>query len=94
MALRSWWSWLRRAPAPAIDAALALGLAVAVTVAIRVAPEQGAGRAPGAYTLGLTVAALGYLTTTSWARETAQRAAQLLTERDSESADRASNRAR
>jgi class 3 adenylate cyclase len=45
-------------PAPVIDATLALGLAVAVTVAIRVAPEQGAGRAPGAYTLGPTVAAL------------------------------------
>jgi class 3 adenylate cyclase len=58
MAVRSWWSRLRRAPAPAIDAALALGLAVAVTVAIRVAPEQGMGRAPGAYSLGLTVAAL------------------------------------
>jgi class 3 adenylate cyclase len=56
MALRSWWSRLRRLPAPAIDAALALGLAVAVTVAIRVAPSPG--RAPGAYTLGLTVAAL------------------------------------
>jgi class 3 adenylate cyclase len=45
-------------PAPVVDATLALGLGVAVTVAIRVAPEQGAGRAPGAYTLGLTVAAL------------------------------------
>ena len=58
MALRSWWSRLRRLPAPVIDAALALGLAVAVTVAIRVAPLQGGGRAPGAYSLGLTVAAL------------------------------------
>jgi class 3 adenylate cyclase len=58
MAVRSWWSRLRRAPAPAIDAALALGLAVAVTVAIRVAPEQGMGRAPGAYSLGLIVASL------------------------------------
>jgi hypothetical protein len=58
MALRSWWSRLRRAPAPVIDAALALGLAVAVTVAIRVASEQGAGRPVGAYTLGVTVAAL------------------------------------
>jgi len=41
-----------------IDAALALGLAVAVTVAVRVAPTQGAGRAPGAYSLGIAVAAL------------------------------------
>ena len=58
MAVRSWWSRRRQLPLPVIDAALALGLAVAVTVAIRVAPEQGSGRAPGAYTLGLTVAAL------------------------------------
>jgi class 3 adenylate cyclase len=57
MALRSWWSRLRRLPAPVIDAALALGLAVAVTIAIRVAPAQG-GRTPGAYSLGLAVAAL------------------------------------
>jgi adenylate cyclase len=41
-----------------VDAVLALGLAVAVTIAIRVAPEHGVWRAPGAYTLGLTVAAL------------------------------------
>jgi class 3 adenylate cyclase len=58
MAVRSWWSRLRRLPLPVIDAVLALGLAVAVTIAIRVAPEQGIGHAPGAYTLGLTVAAL------------------------------------
>ena len=58
MVLRSWSSRLRQLPPPLIDAALALGLAVAVTIAIRVAPEQGMGRAPGAYTLGLTVAAL------------------------------------
>ena len=58
MVLRSWSSRLRQLPPPVIDAALALGLAVAVTIAIRVAPEQGMGRAPGAYTLGLTVAAL------------------------------------
>jgi class 3 adenylate cyclase len=58
MALRSWWSRLRRLPAPVIDAALALGLAVAVTIAIRVAPAQGGGRTPGAYSLGLAVAAL------------------------------------
>ena len=58
MVWRSWWSRLRRLPAPVVDAALALGLAVAVTIAIRVAPLQGAGRAPGAYSLGLAVAAL------------------------------------
>ncbi len=45
-------------PAPVVDAGLALALAVAVTAAIDVAPTQGGGRAPGAYTLGLTVAAL------------------------------------
>jgi class 3 adenylate cyclase len=58
MVWRSWWSRLRRLPAPVVDAALALGLAVAVTIAIRVAPVQGVGRAPGAYSLGLMVAAL------------------------------------
>jgi class 3 adenylate cyclase len=58
MGWRSWWSRLRRLPLPVIDAALALGLAVAVTVAIRGAPTQGGGRAPGAYSLGLAVAAL------------------------------------
>ena len=58
MVWRSWWSRLRRLPAPVVDAALALGLAVAVTIAIRVAPVQGVGRAPGAYSLGLIVAAL------------------------------------
>jgi class 3 adenylate cyclase len=41
-----------------VDATLVLGLAVAVTIAIRVAPEQGGGRAPGAYSLGLLMAAL------------------------------------
>jgi class 3 adenylate cyclase len=58
MVWRSWWSRLRQLPLPVIDAALALGLAVAVTIAIRVAPTQGSGRTPGAYSLGLTVAAL------------------------------------
>ena len=58
MVWKSWWSRLRRLPLPVIDAALALGLAVAVTIAIRVAPTQGAGRTPGAYSLGLVVAAL------------------------------------
>jgi class 3 adenylate cyclase len=58
MAGTSWWSRLRRVPAPVVDAGLALALAVAVTAAIDVASDQGVGRAPGAYSLGLTVAAL------------------------------------
>jgi class 3 adenylate cyclase len=58
MAGTSWWSWLRQVPAPVVDAALALALAVAVTAAIDVASTRGDGRAPGAYTLGLAVAAL------------------------------------
>jgi adenylate cyclase len=58
MMRRSWWSRLRRVPAPVVDAALALGLAVAVTIAIRVAPAEGGERTLGAYTLGLTMAAL------------------------------------
>jgi hypothetical protein len=58
MAGTSWWSRLRQVPAPVVDAGLALALAVAVTAAIDVASTHGDGRAPGAYTLGLTVAAL------------------------------------
>jgi class 3 adenylate cyclase len=58
MAGTSWWSRLRRVPAPVVDAGLALALAVAVTAAIDVASDRGVGRAPGAYTLGLTVATL------------------------------------
>jgi hypothetical protein len=58
MAGTSWWSRLRRVPAPVVDAGLALALAVAVTAAIDVASTRGDGRAPGAYTLGLAVAAL------------------------------------
>ncbi len=58
MAGTSWWSRLRRVPAPVVDAGLDLALAVAVTAAIDVASDQGVGRAPGAYTLGLTMAAL------------------------------------
>ena len=58
MAGTSWWSRLRQVPAPVVDAGLALALAVAVTAAIDVASTRGDGRAPGAYTLGLTVAAL------------------------------------
>jgi len=58
MAGTSWWSRLRRMPAPVVDAGLALALAVAVTVAISVAPEQGGRPAEGAYTLGLMFAVL------------------------------------
>jgi hypothetical protein len=58
MAGTSWWSRRRQVPAPVVDAGLALALAVAVTAAIDVASTHGDGRAPGAYTLGLTVAAL------------------------------------
>jgi class 3 adenylate cyclase len=58
MAGTSWWSRLRQVPAPVVDAGLALALAVAVTAAIDVASTRGDGRAPGAYTLGLAVAAL------------------------------------
>jgi class 3 adenylate cyclase len=53
------WSRLRRLPAPVVDVGLALALAVAVCAAIDVADGPGTGgRTPGAYTLGLTVAAL------------------------------------
>ena len=53
------WSRLRRLPAPVVDVGLALALAVAVGAAIDVADGPGTGgRTPGAYTLGLTVAAL------------------------------------
>jgi class 3 adenylate cyclase len=50
--------WLRRVPAPVVDAGLAVALAVAVTIGIRVAP--GPGRQPDAfaYACGLTIAAL------------------------------------
>jgi class 3 adenylate cyclase len=59
MAGMSVWSRLRRLPAPVVDVGLALALAVAVCAAIDVADGPGAGgRTPGAYTLGLTVAAL------------------------------------
>jgi class 3 adenylate cyclase len=58
MAGTSWWSRLRQVPAPVVDAGLALALAVAVTAAIDVASTRGDGRVPGAYTLGLVVAAL------------------------------------
>jgi class 3 adenylate cyclase len=59
MAGMSAWSRLRRLPAPVVDVGLALALAVAVCAAIDVADGPGTGgRTPGAYTLGLTVAAL------------------------------------
>jgi class 3 adenylate cyclase len=54
----SWWSRLRRLPAPAVDAGLALALAVAVTVAIGVGPAQGRPPDALAYLLGPTLGAL------------------------------------
>jgi class 3 adenylate cyclase len=54
----SWWSRLRRLPAPAVDAGLALALAVAVTVAITVGPAQGRPPDAVAYLLGPTLGAL------------------------------------
>ena len=58
MAGKSLGSKLRRLPAPVVDVGLALALAVAVCAAIDVADGPGTARAPGAYILGLTVAAL------------------------------------
>jgi class 3 adenylate cyclase len=49
---------LRRSPAPLVDAALALAVAAAVVVAILVSPDTGGRRNPGAYVVGLTIAAL------------------------------------
>jgi class 3 adenylate cyclase len=54
----SWWSRLRRLPAPVVDAGLALAVAVAVTVAITVGPEQGRSPDVYAYLLGPTLGAL------------------------------------
>jgi class 3 adenylate cyclase len=54
----SWWSRLRRLPAPAVDAGLALALAAAVTVAIGVGPAQGRPPDAVAYLLGPTLGAL------------------------------------
>src|ERR671912_2932718 len=58
MALTSWWSRLRRLPAPVVDAGLAVALAIAVTVAISVSPDQGKAPDALAYGLGLLIAAL------------------------------------
>ncbi|MFL6221818.1 MAG: adenylate/guanylate cyclase domain-containing protein [Actinomycetes bacterium] len=54
----SWWSRLRRLPAPVVDAGLAVVLAVAVTAAITVGPEQGRSPDAYAYLLGPTLGAL------------------------------------
>jgi class 3 adenylate cyclase len=58
MAGTSWWSRLRRLPAPVVDAGLALALAVAITVAIGVAPEQGKPPDAVAYLLGPVIGTL------------------------------------
>ncbi len=61
MAGTSWWSRLRRPPAPAVDAGLALVLAVAVSVAITVGPSQGRSPDAFAYLLGPVLGALALL---------------------------------
>jgi adenylate cyclase len=61
MAGASWWSRLRRVPAPVVDAGLALALAAAVTVAIAVGVDQGRPPDALAYLLGITIAALSLL---------------------------------
>jgi len=48
----SWWSRLRRLPAPVVDAGLALALAAGVTAAIAVGPSQGRSPDAVAYLLG------------------------------------------
>ena len=58
MAGTSWWSRLRRLPAPVVDAGLALALAAAVTVAITVGPPQGRPPDAFAYLLGPVLGAL------------------------------------
>jgi class 3 adenylate cyclase len=61
MAGASWWSRLRRVPAPVVDAGLALALAAAITVAMNVGPDQGREPDAFAYLLVLTIAALSLL---------------------------------
>jgi class 3 adenylate cyclase len=61
MAGASWWSRLRRVPAPVVDAGLALALAAAITVAMNVGPDQGREPDALAYLLVLTIAALSLL---------------------------------
>jgi class 3 adenylate cyclase len=58
MAGTSWWSRLRRLPAPAVDAGLALALAVAIGVDITAGLGQGRDPDALAYLLGLVIAAL------------------------------------
>ena len=58
MAGTSWWSRLRRLPAPVVDAGLALALAAAVSVAITVGPPQGEPPDAFAYLLGPVLGAL------------------------------------
>jgi class 3 adenylate cyclase len=50
--------WLRRVPAPVVDAGLAVALAVANTIQIRVAPGPGTRPDAFAYACGLSIAAL------------------------------------
>jgi class 3 adenylate cyclase len=50
--------WLRRVPAPVVDAGLAVALAVAITIQIRVAPGPGTRPDAFAYACGLIIAAL------------------------------------
>jgi class 3 adenylate cyclase len=61
MAGASWWSRLRRVPAPVVDAGLALALAAAITVAMNVGADQGREPDALAYLLVLTIAALSLL---------------------------------
>jgi class 3 adenylate cyclase len=61
MAGISWWSRLRRVPAPVVDAGLALALAAAISVAITFGPAQGRPPDAFAYLLGLVIAALSLL---------------------------------
>jgi adenylate cyclase len=61
MAGTSWWSRLRRVPAPVVDAGLALALAAAIAAAITVGPDQGRPPDALAYLLGLVIAALSLL---------------------------------
>jgi class 3 adenylate cyclase len=61
MAGTSWWSRLRRVPAPVVDAGLALALAAAIAVAITFGPAQGRPPDALAYLLALVIAALSLL---------------------------------
>jgi class 3 adenylate cyclase len=61
MAGTSWWSRLRRVPAPVVDAGLALAVAAAISVAITFGPAQGRPPDALAYLLALVIAALSLL---------------------------------